>query len=208
MSCWEILQIEKTKDIQTIKHAYACLLKIYHPEEDPIKFKELHDAYESALLYAKGKRNIEIIIKRKDEKEEKTGWNEFEDCDKDDVEEDFFEEEKEPEFFEKLFQEREEEIKEKAIEEGKNFRYKIQYLIDKNEEKDIELWRFTLRRDEFGLALYDESFVEFLYNILYHNFVSIEILFEIYFYFLKYKKEDKINSTDVKFKKFLEKQFV
>ena len=44
-----ILEIEPTDDKQAIKKAYAKLVKKYHPEEYPEKWKEIHDAYEAAI---------------------------------------------------------------------------------------------------------------------------------------------------------------
>ncbi len=52
MTCWEILQIEKTTDLTKIRHAYAQLSKVYHPEREPQKFQELYKAYQEAVKYA------------------------------------------------------------------------------------------------------------------------------------------------------------
>jgi len=41
---WNILGIEPTKDIKTIKAAYAKLAKQYNPEEHPEEFKRIFDA--------------------------------------------------------------------------------------------------------------------------------------------------------------------
>lgn len=53
MSCFEILEISVTKDIKTIKQAYARLIKIHHPEDDPKGFQQINEAYQQALSYAK-----------------------------------------------------------------------------------------------------------------------------------------------------------
>ncbi|HPO97741.1 MAG TPA: tetratricopeptide repeat protein [Bacillota bacterium] len=53
MNCWEILGIEPTVEIKTIKKAYALKLRIHHPEEDPEGFNRLRIAYEAALNEAK-----------------------------------------------------------------------------------------------------------------------------------------------------------
>ncbi|POP33803.1 hypothetical protein C3B58_05730 [Lactonifactor longoviformis] len=50
---FEILEILPTTDIRQIKKAYARLASIYHPEEFPKEFQELHEAYEEALRIAK-----------------------------------------------------------------------------------------------------------------------------------------------------------
>lgn len=49
MNAWEILGIEPTSDKKTIKRAYAKLLKQYHPEENPEKFKKIQAAYQQCL---------------------------------------------------------------------------------------------------------------------------------------------------------------
>lgn len=49
MNAWEILGIEPTSDKKTIKRAYAKLLKQYHPEENPEKFKQIQAAYQHFL---------------------------------------------------------------------------------------------------------------------------------------------------------------
>lgn len=49
MNAWEILGIEPTSDKKTIKRAYAKLLKLYHPEENPEKFKQIQAAYQQCL---------------------------------------------------------------------------------------------------------------------------------------------------------------
>lgn len=49
MNVWEILGIEPTSDKKEIKKAYARLLKQYHPEENPEKFKQIQAAYQQCL---------------------------------------------------------------------------------------------------------------------------------------------------------------
>ena len=49
MNAWEILGIQPTSDKKTIKRAYAKLLKQYHPEENPEKFKQIQAAYQHCL---------------------------------------------------------------------------------------------------------------------------------------------------------------
>ena len=50
---FRVLGIAPVKDRKIIKKAYASLVKQYHPDDYPEKWKELHDAYEIALIYAK-----------------------------------------------------------------------------------------------------------------------------------------------------------
>lgn len=50
---FDILGIEPTSDRRVIKKAYAQKVKECHPEENPEEWKQLHNAYEAALKYAK-----------------------------------------------------------------------------------------------------------------------------------------------------------
>lgn len=49
---YDILGIEESADVKTIKRAYAKLVKQYHPEEQPEEWKRIHDAYEYAMKNA------------------------------------------------------------------------------------------------------------------------------------------------------------
>ncbi|KAJ51925.1 tetratricopeptide (TPR) repeat protein [Clostridium tetanomorphum] len=53
MDCFEILNINETKDTKEIRRAYSKLLTKYSPEVDPEGFQRLRGAYEEALLKAK-----------------------------------------------------------------------------------------------------------------------------------------------------------
>lgn len=46
---FQILGIEPTEDKKIIKKAYAKLVKQYHPEEQPVEWQKVRDAYEIAL---------------------------------------------------------------------------------------------------------------------------------------------------------------
>lgn len=48
-TCWQVLGIEVTADIDAIRQAYLALLPTFHPETDPQGFKQLREAYENAL---------------------------------------------------------------------------------------------------------------------------------------------------------------
>lgn len=52
MDIWEILGIKPTIDKKSIKKAYAARTKVTHPEENPEAFKQLYEAYQTALAYA------------------------------------------------------------------------------------------------------------------------------------------------------------
>ena len=48
-SCWDILEITSTTEKKLIKRAYHKLLRQYKPDEHPIEFKILYEAYQNAL---------------------------------------------------------------------------------------------------------------------------------------------------------------
>lgn len=52
-SIWECIGIEPTTDIPEIKKAFAIKSKEFHPEEHPEEFRELQQAYRSAVEYAR-----------------------------------------------------------------------------------------------------------------------------------------------------------
>lgn len=57
-TCWQILEIESTTQIDIIRQAYLARLPLCHPETDPQGFKALRQAYEEALRLA-------VILSRK-----------------------------------------------------------------------------------------------------------------------------------------------
>jgi hypothetical protein len=50
---WAILGIEPTQDVLLIRRAYAAMLKRMSPDEDPVGFANLRQAYEQALMHAR-----------------------------------------------------------------------------------------------------------------------------------------------------------
>ena len=61
---FRILQIEETKDKNTIKTAYRSLLPKTNPEDDPEGFKQLRQAYEEAMRYADRPVESEAVVNR------------------------------------------------------------------------------------------------------------------------------------------------
>lgn len=49
MSPFKILGLDDAADIPQIKRAYAKLLRTHRPDEDPVGFQRLHEAYETCL---------------------------------------------------------------------------------------------------------------------------------------------------------------
>lgn len=52
MNFWQILGIEPTGDKSAIKRAYAKLLKVHHPEDDPQGYQKLREAFDRAMKAA------------------------------------------------------------------------------------------------------------------------------------------------------------
>lgn len=49
MSPFETLGVDDAADIPQLKRAYAKLLRMHRPDEDPVGFQRLHEAYEACL---------------------------------------------------------------------------------------------------------------------------------------------------------------
>lgn len=71
---FRILEIAPTDDKKAIKKAYARLVRQYHPEENPEKWKEIHDAYTEALEISGQKpyaASVSVPVLEKDSTEHK-----------------------------------------------------------------------------------------------------------------------------------------
>lgn len=53
MSHWQLLELAHDADERSIKRAYARLLKIHRPDQDPAAFQRLREAYEASLAEAR-----------------------------------------------------------------------------------------------------------------------------------------------------------
>ena len=198
MNCWTILQIEPTKDLKKIKHAYAVLTKQYHPEDNPEKFEEIQEAYQRAVAYAKDNSlvslnpNIPLTDSQMDmfqTEETSSSPDDGDDGETDD-------------YYENLFESHKEEMQDKIREQGMFFKHKISFLVLNSEVGTLKAWRDVLRREEFKLAVYDTSFICELTNYLKDYGDSIEILFDIYYYFIKNKKERDWDENDIRLNRF------
>lgn len=49
MNCWAVLQLADDADERSVKRSYARLLKLHRPDDEPIAFQRLREAYEQAL---------------------------------------------------------------------------------------------------------------------------------------------------------------
>lgn len=65
------LKIPVTKDSAVIKAAYRKLLPLHHPEEDPQGFMQLHEAYRTALSYAKPSPSSPPTFRKSDQPPQK-----------------------------------------------------------------------------------------------------------------------------------------
>ncbi len=69
-TCWQILEIESTTQIDIIRQAYLARLPLCHPETDPQGFKALRQAYEEALRLA-----VNPVEEADDEEKDAARWN-------------------------------------------------------------------------------------------------------------------------------------
>lgn len=53
VSVWTELGIQPTNDLDAIQHAFAKQVKTRHPEEDPVGFQRLNEAYRTATSYSR-----------------------------------------------------------------------------------------------------------------------------------------------------------
>jgi hypothetical protein len=53
MNCWTVLGLPASTDARSIKRQYATLLKQTRPDEDPVGFQRLREAYEQALEWSR-----------------------------------------------------------------------------------------------------------------------------------------------------------
>lgn len=198
MNCWTILQIEPTKDLKKIKHAYAVLTKQYHPEDNPEKFEEIQEAYQRAVAYAKDNRQVLINpnIPLSDSQKDMLQTDEISGSPDDGNNKET------DDYYENLFESHKEEMQDKIKEQGMFFKHKISFLVLNSEVGTLKAWRDVLRREEFKLAVYDTSFICELTNYLRDYSVPVEILFEIYYYFIKNKKERDWDENDIQLNKF------
>ena len=60
MSCWEVLGLPSDADARSIKRQYAVLLKQHRPDEDPVGFQRLREAYEHALQWSRYEAPVEV----------------------------------------------------------------------------------------------------------------------------------------------------
>lgn len=67
---WDVLEIDPTKDTETIKRAYHKKLAKTHPEDNPEGFKQLRTSYEQALKWA----NTQDIVVTEEFKEPIDLW--------------------------------------------------------------------------------------------------------------------------------------
>ena len=59
---YDVLGIDRGADKKAIKRAYAELVKQYHPEEYPMEWKRIHDAYERAMQLVSGKKQKAAVL--------------------------------------------------------------------------------------------------------------------------------------------------
>ena len=71
MDVYQVLGISPTRDKKIIRKAYAGLIRKYHPEEHPEKWKEIHDAYTIAMQRADQEEVPAVSISKPKNEEQK-----------------------------------------------------------------------------------------------------------------------------------------
>lgn len=94
------------------------------------------------------------------------------------------------EYYQDVFRNRREEIDNRIEEQGKVYKYKFEYLLKSDQSNNVLAWRDILRREDFQYALNDSSFLKEMLYLLQYGTPCAEVLFEIYYYYLKYKKRE------------------
>lgn len=61
MSCWQVLELAPQSDAKAIKRRYAELLKVFRPDQDPVAFQRLREAYEQALAFARHGASVALV---------------------------------------------------------------------------------------------------------------------------------------------------
>lgn len=203
MNCWTILKIEPTNDIKVIKHTYAALTKECHPEEDPEGFKILQEAYKQAIAYAKGKTRTPVFFVNKDRKDV-NHYKRSSDFTKDAVlKEEIEETDQEKEYYKNLFQTNQAEWDRKVKENGEIYRQKVSWFFREPHKYGVYGWRKLMREEGYLFAVHDPGFIDFLFRGITQVPIEKTVLFEIYFYFLKYKKREVWTGPDYPFYNYL-----
>ncbi len=71
LTAYHILGVEPGSSVEEIKEAYALLSKRYHPEEEPERFQEIHDAYVTLTRGRRrgGRTQENVILSEKKEEQ-------------------------------------------------------------------------------------------------------------------------------------------
>ena len=93
------------------------------------------------------------------------------------------------EYYSNLFKDREQEIDNRIVEQGKVYKYKFEYLLRSEQSNNILAWRDILKREDFKYAVYDLTFLKEVLYLLQYGTPCADVLFEIYYYFMKNKAQ-------------------
>lgn len=163
MDIWHILAIEETTDIKEIKRAYARKTKEIHPEENPEEFKNLYEAYQSALIYAKSFNNnlANIDIQMEEVYQETEADTLF------------------INFYKEL-----EELESKRNEALKEFKE----IIFGSKWRDTKTWNIFVSSELFQSIKADSIFLMYVYNVLKSVYIKPSVA-KILYYGLEYEHE-------------------
>lgn len=155
MNIWQILQTEPTTNIRAVKKAYARRSREVHPEENPEEFREIYEAYQKALLYAK----FTVQEEAEEEKQAEAASSLF----TEDGREDKTEAQETTETYNsdiyKFFWEKEEKLKEKLEE----FEKQWEEITKRNAfSTAIECWGEYVRSEDFREIRWNPQVLELL----------------------------------------------
>lgn len=171
LTAYKILGLEPGCSLDEIKEAYAALSKQYHPEEEPEKFQEIHEAY--ATLTRRNRRgsvqNVHHVEERVQEpKESQTKFN-FEnvslDSETEKVETENVETEKEYDFddaMQKAQQEEQMKLHELTLEASAEFKI----LASPKYNSNLKAYRTFFQDKKYESIIKRTDFLEKLCDVL------------------------------------------
>ena len=163
---FRILEIEYTDDKKKIKKAYASLVKKYHPEEHPVEWKRVRDAYETALNFAE---NIDGQAFREDDigawsgdiLNKETEWNGIKEVQDEEEEHQKTESKELDEIFDNLDEVSSDSKKMQEAEHRKQMSDAINalYVIRSKKNTGMKDWQFIFNNENFYWAVRQDEFI-------------------------------------------------
>lgn len=182
MNWHKILEIPYDSDLKTIKKAYAKLLKIYNPEDDPEGYQRLREAYDTAIKHAKNNKQQNLHTNLIENISDEVSMLEYEA----DVNEEIIK--RQYRNIDNSYEQQSNNNINKQIEE---FLDKVNELYnDDSLKKDIKTWEELLNMDAiwnvYSAPIIEDYMFEFLVS---HKDLPLNIWYILDYYFNWTKKE-------------------